>query len=98
MKIPLDGKAEWASGFPEFCEADVAKFGTAQTKITEAEQSIRIVGIDFGEEPRCARIRREQLDDGGMVAFVSKRIRKQPYAIFLREQFHLCHQRTAFRL
>ena len=69
IQVALDRQIQPAAYRREFREAHRAEFRTAHAEVTQAEGDIRIVRIDFGEEPSAAGVRREQLHDGQEVGF-----------------------------
>lgn len=62
-KIALDRQTKPSAYAQDLGKADIAKFGTSKTEVTEPEGDISIVGIKFGQEPGCSGIWGEKLDD-----------------------------------
>ena len=51
----------------------MGEFWRAHAEVDQAEGGVAIVGIEFGQEPGCVRIQREQLDDWQWVALLAAR-------------------------
>jgi hypothetical protein len=71
VQVALDGKSEFAAHRAKFCEADIAEFGAAEAKITEAEGEIGAFG-DFSEQPGALGVGGEEFDDGLEVARLTR--------------------------
>ena len=84
--IPFNGQTEWAAEGGDLLEGDVAQFREAQTEVAQAEQSVRVVGVNFGNEPSCCAVRREQFDDRMVVIAVGKRIDEKLDVVGNREE------------
>lgn len=57
-------EASFDSGRAVMVQDDIAEFGFAKAEIAEAEQTVGVFGISFGEKPGGASVRCEELDDG----------------------------------
>src|SRR5258708_12337043 len=84
--IPFNRQTEWAAEGGDLLEGDVAQFREAQTEVAQAEQSVRVVGVNFGDEPSCCAVRREQFDDRMMVITVGERVDEELDVISDREK------------
>lgn len=74
IEVPFDRKAELSSQRHDLSQGEVTKLRKAKTKIAQSEQSIRVIGIGFADEPRCGSIWSEQLGDRNMVGTVVERV------------------------
>ena len=57
IQVPLNRQAQLASDA-------VAEFWEAESQIAKAKGGVRVVGVDFGEQPRALSVRGEELDHG----------------------------------
>jgi len=51
----------------------VAELRRAHAEVDQAEGSVTVVGIEFGQQPGCVRVQGEQLDDRQRVALLAAR-------------------------
>ena len=64
IEVALNRQAELAAHVLDLAEHQVAEFGTAHAKVTQAEQAnVLAFGTGFRDEPCRSTIRREQLHD-----------------------------------
>jgi len=68
--IAFDRKTEWTSDGRYFRKAQITEFREALAGVAEPESGIRIICINFGEEPCCAATGRKESDDREGVVIV----------------------------
>ena len=73
MRIACDGQVPWPANAFQDGESHVAELRRAHAEIDQAEGSVAVVGIEFGQQPGCVRVQGEQLDDRQRVALLAAR-------------------------
>lgn len=73
MGIACDGQVPWPANAFKDGESHVAELRRAHAEVDQAEGSVAIVGIEFGQQPGRVRVQGEQLDDWQRVALLATR-------------------------
>lgn len=91
MKVPFHGETEAASNFLDLGEMDPAELRMSKTKVTQGENSVRLIGVTLYKQPSCACVRREELGNRHWILVVSQSVDQEPNAVFDREQINVSH-------
>src|SRR5690242_19310753 len=81
-EIPLDGRPERAYG-GKLREADGSELRAAHAEIAQAEGDVVILGIEFGQQPGAAHIRRKRASRLALGSRLAVRV-KVMYCLLLR--------------
>ena len=73
MRVACNGQVSGPANAFKDGESHVAEFRRAHTEVDQAEGSVAVVGIEFGQKPGCMRVQSEQLDDWQRVALLAAR-------------------------
>ncbi len=63
-QVTLDRQAQPAAHRRQLAQADPADFRLSQARVAKTEGAVVVVGINLGQQPGRAGVRREQLDHG----------------------------------
>lgn len=93
MQIACNGQVLWPANAFKDGKSHVAEFRHAQAEVEQAESSIAIVGIEFGQQPSRVRIQGGQLDNRQRVTLLAARggsavVQQLAAVIVVDEWFH----------
>ena len=73
MQITYNGQVPRPANAFQDGQPHMAELRHAHAEVEQAEGSIAVVGIEFGQQPGCVRVQGEQLDDWQRVALLAER-------------------------
>lgn len=80
-----------ASNLLDLGEMDPAELRMSKSKVTQGENSVRLIRVTLDEQPSCACVGREELHDRHWILVVSQSVDQEPNAVFDREQVNVSH-------
>ena len=77
MKLSVRYPPPFATNGFDLLEAGPAELGKAEAEITQSEETVRIIGVAFREQPCGIGVGREEFDHRRVIAVAAEGIEKQ---------------------